>query len=80
MKFELIMVTEVSGVHSLRALNVNHQLLLLNENNPNIAARKVLKKASVVAIQTVSPREVDLRVPGNRDEFPFSQAEWSLPS
>ena len=27
-----------------------------------------------------SSLEVDLRVPGNRDEFPFSQAEWSLPS
>ena len=28
----------------------------------------------------ISSLEVDLRVPGNRDEFPFSQAEWSLPS
>ena len=27
-----------------------------------------------------SSLEVDLRVPGNRDEFPFSLAEWSLPS
>ena len=27
-----------------------------------------------------SSLEVDLRVPGNRDEFLFSQAEWSLPS
>ena len=24
--------------------------------------------------------EVDRRVPGNRDAFPFSRAEWSLPS
>ena len=28
----------------------------------------------------ISSLEVDLRVPGNRDEFLFSQAEWSLPS
>ena len=27
-----------------------------------------------------SSLEADLRMPGNRDEFPFSQAEWSLPS
>ena len=28
----------------------------------------------------ISSLEVDLRVPGNHDDFPFSQAEWSLPS
>ena len=27
-----------------------------------------------------SSLEADLHVPGNRDEFPFSLVEWSLPS
>ena len=37
------------------------------------------KRCLILDVRT-SSLEVDLRVPGNRDEFPFSQAKWSLPS
>ena len=37
------------------------------------------KRCLLLGVRT-SSLEVDLRVPGNREEFPFSQAEWSLPS
>ena len=38
-----------------------------------------LKRCLILDVRT-SSLEVDLRVPGNRDEFPLSQAKWSLPS
>ena len=38
-----------------------------------------LKRCLLLEVRT-SSLEVDLRVPGNRDEFPLSLAEWSLPS
>ena len=37
------------------------------------------KRCLLLDVRT-SSLEVDLRVPENRDEFSFSQAEWSLPS
>ena len=37
------------------------------------------KRCLILDIRT-SSLKADLRVPGNRDEFPFSQAEGSLPS
>ena len=37
------------------------------------------KRCFILDVRT-SSLEVDLRLPGNRDKFPFSQAEWSLPS
>ena len=37
-------------------------------------------KRCLVLDVRISSLEVGLRVPGNRDEFQFSQAEWSLPS
>ena len=40
----------------------------------------VKPKRCLILDVRISSVEVDLRVPGNRDKFPFSQAEWSLPS
>ena len=37
------------------------------------------KRSLFLDVRT-SSLEVDLRMPGNRDDFPFSLAEWSLPS
>ena len=38
------------------------------------------QKRCPILVFCKSSFEVDRRVPGNRDEFPFSQAEWSLQS
>ena len=38
------------------------------------------QKRCPILVVRKSSFEVDRRVPGNRDEFPFSQDEWSLPS
>ena len=35
------------------------------------------QKRCPILVVRKSSFEVDRRVPGNRDEFPFSQAEWS---
>ena len=45
----------LSNVWTTWALDVHRQLLHLYDN-PNMAAGKVLKKGSIVVIQTVSPR------------------------
>ena len=37
------------------------------------------KRCLILDVST-SSLEVDLRVPGNRAEFPFSPAKWPLPS
>ena len=37
-------------------------------------------KGFLILDVSLSSLEVDLRVPGNRDRFPFSPAEWFLPS